>query len=272
MPITQDLGGKNYTLGRGRVFFDRFPANTVVTALTRGTGERYFGNTTELTTTSESENLDHYDSDGGVKVKDGAVQLTMNRSGAFKCDNIDSENMALYFVGEASVVTQASALAVVEVITAGVLRGRFYQLGVNESLPSGVRGIANVIVKKGAGFTTTVAQVGNYEVDEVRGRVFIENASAAIPDNTVLQITYDVLANTREQIISKSAAIYGAIRFVADNATGANRDYYFPYVKLTPDGDYALKGEEWQTMGFKMEVLKKSTNVEALYIDGQPTA
>ena len=270
MPVTADLGGKNYTLGRGRVFFDRFPANSVVSALTKGSGERYLGNTPEFSMTSESEDLEHYDSDSGVRVKDSAVQLSLNRSGSFTCDNISAENLALYFLGDTSTVTQTSSLAVVEAFSAGVKRGLFYQLGQTEVRPAGVRGVANVIVKKGAGFTTTVLATGNYQVDEARGRIFIEAASADIPDNTVIQVTYDILANTREQVVSKSASIYGSIRFVADNPTGANRDFFLPYVKLAPDGDYNLKGDEWLTMGFTMEILKKASNVDALYIDGQP--
>lgn len=268
MPVTADLGGKNYTLGRGRVFFDRFPANAVINALTRGDGERYLGNTTELNTTSTSETLDHFDSDTGVKVKDATVQLSVNRTGAFKCDNIDSANMALYFLGDVATVTQVAATAQAEQMT--VKRGRFYQLGVDAAQPAGVRGITNVVIKKGALFATTVTALGNYQVDEAGGRIFIENDAAGIPDATLLEITYDISASTREQVISKSASIYGAIRFVADNATGLNRDYFFPYVKLTPDGDYSLKGEQWQEMSFKMEVLKKTTNIDALYIDGRP--
>ena len=54
MTITADLGGKNYTLGRGRVFFDRYPAAVAILADTKGEGERYFGNTPEFSTTSES--------------------------------------------------------------------------------------------------------------------------------------------------------------------------------------------------------------------------
>jgi hypothetical protein len=270
MPITSDLGGKNYTLGRGRVFIDRFAANAVVTALTKGDGERYLGNTPEFTMTSESEDLEHFDSDSGVRVKDGAVQLTLNRSGAFTCDNISAENIALYFLGENSTVTQLSALAVQETFTAGVKRGRFYQIGVSEVRPAGVRGIANVLVHTGAGFSTLVTATGNYEVDEARGRILILNGAPGIPENAVIRVTCDYLANTREQVVSKSSSIYASIRFVADNPTGANRDFFLPYVKLAPDGDYNLKGDEWQTMGFTMEILKKASNVDALYIDGQP--
>ena len=58
---------------------------------------------------------------------------------------------------------------------------------------------------------------------------------------------------------------------MSDNPKGANRDYYFPYVKLTPDGDYALKGEEWMQIGFSFEILKKADNIEGAYVDGRPT-
>ncbi len=34
MPITSDLGGKNYTLGRGRLFFDRFSAAQISAGIT----------------------------------------------------------------------------------------------------------------------------------------------------------------------------------------------------------------------------------------------
>jgi len=269
MPLTSDLGGKNYILGRGKVFFDRFAANAIVTATTRGEGERYLGNTPEFSTTSSVENLDHYDSDGGVKTKDGSVQLSLDRSGAFTCDNITAENLALFFQGDASTLTQTAATGVVEVLN-DVKHERFYQLGVSTSTPSGVRKVTNVVVKKGAGYTTTVTQAGNYEVDEVTGRVYILSGSTDIPNDTDIQVTYDIQASTRETVISKNQSIYGAVRFVSDNPTGPNRDIYLPYVKLSPDGDYQLKGDDWQVMGFQVEVLKKASNIEAIYVDGRP--
>jgi hypothetical protein len=133
-----------------------------------------------------------------------------------------------------------------------------------------VRAISNVVVKSGAGFTTTIAQATNYEVDEVTGRVYILAGAPGIPDNIALQFTYDVAAGTREQVVSKSQSIYGALRFVSDNPSGANRDIYMPYVQLSPDGDYNLKGDTVQSMGFAIEILKKASNIEAVYLDGRP--
>lgn len=269
MPITADLGGKNYTLGRGKVYIDRYPQNVTMTALTAGEGERYIGNTPEFMTNSSSEDLDHYDSDSGVRVKDDSVQLSFDRAGSFNCDNIDAANVALYFLGDESTVTQTVAAGAISTVTAK--RGRFYQLGATALLPAGVRDVSNVVVAKGAGFATNVTAAGNFEVDEKLGRIYIEADSADIPDDTEIQITFDVAASTRGQVVSKNRSIYCAIRFVADNPKGLNRDYYFPYVKLSPDGDYNLKGEEWQSMGFTMEILKKASNIESVYIDDRST-
>lgn len=274
MPITSDLGGKNYTLGRGRVFFDRFtPAQVAagITAATQGEGERYFGNTTEFNMTSEEEVLDHFSSEGGIRVKDDSVSLQLDRTGTLTTDHIDAANLALLFLsdGETSEV-QAAAADVTQVIT--VSPGFFYQIGASESNPSGVRLVSAVSVDKGAGFVTAVAAAGNYEVDETLGRLYVLPDSADLPAGTEIQITYTTAAATREQVISKSQSIYGALRFVADNPKGSNRDYYMPYVKLAPNGDYSLKGDDWQTMSFTFEVLQKASNIQGVYIDGRAVA
>ena len=272
MPITSDLGGKNYTLGRGRLYFDRFtPAQVAagITAATKGEGELYFGNTPELSMASSEEVLDHFDSDEGVRIKDDSVSLQLDRTGSFTTDNISVGNLALYFLSDgAGTVLQVAAVASTYE-TGAVKRGRFYQVGATQSLPGGVRNISNVVVKKGVGFVTTILQPTNYEVDEALGRIYIIPGAPDIADATLLQITYDLAATTRDQIMSKSTSIYGSLRFVANNPKGANRDYYFPYVKLAPDGDYALKGDDWQSMTFSFEALRKSTNMETLYIDGR---
>lgn len=269
MPITADLGGKNYTLGKGRVFFDRFADGIIVTANTQGEGERYFGNTPEFSISSAAESLEHFSSEGGIKTKDDDVQLSLSRTGKTNVDHISSENLALLALGVNNTVTQTSQVGLITVFTAAK-RGRFYQLGVSASNPSGLRKVSNVVVKKGApGYATTVTPTGNYQFDADLGRLYIEENAPGI-NNEDIQVTFDTAATTYDQVVSGTKSIYGALRFVADNPKGKNRDYYFPYVKMAPDGDYALKGEEWMTIGFTFEVLKKASNIEAMYIDGRP--
>lgn len=269
MAINADLGGKSYVLGKGKVFFDRFANGITITAATQGEGERYFGNTPEFSTSSSAEALDHYSSEGGLKTKDDSVQLSLDRTGKMTCDNMSGENVALNFLGTASTVVQTALTAQKTVFTAAN-RGRFYQMGVSPTNPAGYRKVSNVIVKKGAGYIATVTPAGNYQWDADLGRLYIEATATDIPNLTDIEVTFDVAVSSREQIVSGSNPIYGALRFVSDNPKGANRDYFFPYVKLTPDGDYALKGEDWMTIGFNFEILKKSDNIESSYIDGRP--
>ncbi len=270
MPITSDLGGKNYVLGRGRVFLDRFSQAAIdagISSSTVGVGERYVGNTPEFSTTSEGEDLEHFDSDSGVRVKDSSVQLQLDRSGSFTCDNIDKHNLALLFMGNANSVTQTAQTGLTHTVT--VKRGMFYQLGVSPSLPTGLRNVSTVTCGKGASFSTSVVAAGNFEVDETLGRIYILPTAVDISDDTEVRFTFNTAASTRNQIISSSNSIYAALKFVANNPVGINRDYYFPYVKIAPDGDYNLKGDDWQTMGFTFEILKKGA-MEGVYIDDRP--
>lgn len=248
----------NYVLGRGRLYFDRFADGTKTK-----TGEMYFGNTPTLTVTQSNTALDHYSSEGGLKIKDASVTLQNDMSGKFSTDNIQLDNLALWFLGTSGSVTQAAATALSE--TVAVKLGRFYQLGVSAATPSGARNATNVVVKKG---TTTVVMLNNYELDLPNARIYIEPDAAGIIDGDSLTITYDLQAATRTQTIAKGTQIFGALRFMSDNPVGGNKNHYYPYVKLTSDGDYALKGDAWQDMNFTVDILKLDDVTERAYIDG----
>ncbi len=249
------MANKQYTLGRGRVYFDVFQAST-----TTKTGERYLGNTPSFNLTAESENLDHFDADEGIRTKDDSVTLSLNRSGAFVTDNIDPDNVALFFLGEASILAQSAVVGKTSVI-ANPLGDRYYQLGVTTGNPSGDRQVDNVVASGAAtGFT----------VDEELGRVYIVDGGDLDGDASVT-FTYDTLARSRKQIItSNTATVDGAMRFIASNPKGAQLDYFMPKVKLSPNGEYELKGESWQQMSFNVEINKLDDDTESIYIDGRP--
>lgn len=266
--VTADLGGQNFVLGKGRVFFDRFANGIAVSAATQGEGERYFGNSPEFNMSSSSENVDHFSSESGLKVKDDSVQLSVNRSGKITVDNMSDANLALWFLGTSATLAQTAQVGLTT-LQAAAKRGTFVQLGATSSLPGGVRKVLNVVVKKGAGYVTTVAAAGNYQVDSDLGRVYIEATAPDINDEDI-QITFDTAVSSRIQVVSGANSIYGAMRFISDVARGLHRDIYMPYVKLAPDGDYQLKGDSYQQVGFNFEILKKASNIESAYIDGRP--
>lgn len=254
------MASQNYTLGRGRVYFDRFETGTKTK-----TGERYLGNTTEFNLNVTSESLDHYNADEGLREKDDSVILEVVRKGSVITDEVSVENLALFFLGEASVITEAGGAVTAEAIT-NVQQGLYYQLGVDATNPSGVRDVTSVVVKVGA---TTMTVNTDYTVDLELARIQIV-AGGGINNDDDLAVDYTVNASTRDQIVTAGTIIEGALKFVSANPKGTKRDYYFPYVKLSPSGDLSLKGQEWQTLSFDVEALKLSDAVEAIYIDGRP--
>jgi hypothetical protein len=252
-----------YTIGRGKLYFDRFVAGTKTK-----TGERYLGNTPEINSNTESDILEHFDSDAGIRSRDDQVTLEIKRTLSFTCDNIDDDNLALFFLADKSTHSQASASAQdtsYDVATAGT----YYQAGATALNPSGARGISAVTVKDKAGAVTYVLDT-DYTVDAAMGRVYLLPGFTGIAASG-LKITATYAANTRPSIITaNSITIDGALRFVANNPKGNQRDYYWPYVQLTPNGDYSFKGDDWQALPFTCDVLKLDDDTSAMYIDGRP--
>jgi hypothetical protein len=257
----------NYTLGRGKLYFARFTDPLTQTP----EGFRYIGNSPEFSLTIDSETLDHFSSDEGIKEKDDSVPLSVTRTGSFTTDNINPDNMSLFFFGEKLILTQAAVTAATETLE-NVQRGRFYQLGRSPTNHVGVRGITpgTFALAVSGGGAAPVAGV-DYNLDAATGMVEIVDTALAtkIAEGVDVTVTYSALSSTRERIISGSEPVEGAMRYIAKNPKGSDIDFVFPYVKITPNGDYALKGDEWQSIPFNIEALKPATG-EAIYADGRP--
>lgn len=258
------MATKNYTLGRGKVHFSRFKDGTQVPA-----GFFYIGNTPEFSLTIESETLDHFSSDEGIREKDDSVPLEVTRTGSLITDNIDPKNVALFFFGEESTVTQTSVASATETLEE-IKAGHSYKLGVTPSNPTGYFGIDTdgFAVAVAVGGTPLVAGT-DFEMNYDTGILTFLEGSALAVDGADIEVTYAVKSHTRDRVISGSEPVEGAMMYVAFNPKGKNFDYYLPYVKITPNGDYALKGDEWQQIPFTIEALKPA-NGEAIYMDGRP--
>lgn len=259
------LMSKNYTLGKGRVFFDAFSQGTLSPQ-----GERYFGDTMEFNVTSESESLEHFDNDAGIRVKDASVLLELSRTGTLITENISPENLALFFLGAASTLTQSAVVGQSSTYMT-VKKGYYYQLGVTTARPEGVRKVANVVVKNRLTPTTVYVAGTDYVLDADLARIQLLEGGAIV-EASGLTIDFDIAAASFTRVVTAAdAEIKGALRYIATNPQGEKYDYFFPYVSLKPNGDFALKsGEEFQQLGFTFEVLKKDDNTEAMYINGRP--
>jgi hypothetical protein len=358
---------KQYVIGRGKIYFDQFLTGTQTKQ-----GERYLGNTPSLAMNSTYTNLEHYDADEGLRVRDDSVQLQNDRGGSFQCDNIIMENIAMMFGAATGIQTQVGYTGEAELLT--VIKGLFYQLGVDSALPDGVGKVANLQVTNNAGahavgtvtvaaqpspadtltingqvitfvagapaahqvqiggsFITTaqgilqevnayphlyhvkatgaaaivtltaaasgvagnaitlaksgtnptlsgatlaggtasgiIPALGNYEVDLNLGRIHILETAVSIADAAVIEVQYDIVSGTRSLVTDEQNTLEGALRFIADNARGPDKDYFWPRVKVTPSGDFQLKGEAWQTMTMNFEVLQPAgVGVKRVYV------
>lgn len=255
----------NYTLGRGKIYFGKFGDDGVTPI-----GERYLGNTPECSFTIEAETLDHFSSDDGIKEKDDSVPLSTTRTGSFSTDNIDPANLAYFFFGTDDVLSVTGATITDEEI-GPITQGMTYQIGTSPTVPQGQTNLTqhtapstDVIVQDEATGLITYDAGDDYTVDLNTGQITIVDGGA-IADNTSILVTYKTTTQSIARVVSGSTPIEGTMRFVSNNPKGKLYDYFMPWVKITPNGDFALKGDEWQVIPFNLEILKK-TGYEAFYI------
>lgn len=252
---------KQYAILSGEMYFEPL-VNGVYQ------GERYMGNSPSAELSIEPQKLDHYDADTNEVSKDFSFATRVDRTMALTLDDLSEENAMLFFSAAASTVTQ-TAVAVVDESIAAVQLGRYYQLGQTTGNPTGVRNVGTVSVKVGA---VVKALTTDYLLDAVRGRVYIVPTGTIAAGATIL-VTYTPAANTRRRLASGAGTtVEGRMRFLANNLAGANRDYYFPSVSITPSGSFQLKGggenPQVGTLTLAVEILKPA-NAEAIYIDGE---
>lgn len=257
---------KDYTLGKGKVYFEQFAAGE-----TTGNGEKYLSQTTAFSYNVAATVLDHYDADQGLKELDDEVTTQVDIKGKFDTDDISLDKIALFLLADGiteTVVTSATALVSTY---PSVTPDTYLQAGKSVDQPTGARNITVTKVATVAAPTVALVLNTDYTVDGAAGVVFMKDTTVAIAaDGTDgIIITYNVAASTRQQIISKDTQLRGALRFRATNPVGTKKDYYFPLVNLTPNGDYNLKGDTWQTMGFNFTTLKLGVG-ERVYVDGVP--
>lgn len=259
------MADNNLVVGKGKIYFQRFADQSQTFG--DGTEERFLGNAPTLTITQAPTALDHYASTGGLKEKDRTVTIQNDVSGKMSTDNVSPENLALFWLGDSSLLTVAAAAMVTETIT--MKPGFSYQLGVSADSPSGARALTLTTAKIDA----TAVDAASYTFDGDTGRIDVADDAVDITaDGVEVVVVYAQLAHTRSLVLAEGQQVFGALRFVADNPVGLNQDSYIPYCKITSDGDFEGIGDDWQTLGFDLEVLKPGGGLAKLYIDGRAAA
>lgn len=259
---------KNIVLGAGYVYFDLFDEQG------RPTGERYLAETPGFAISITSENLEDWSSDGPIAEKLLDVAIRVNRAGSMGLKDMSMENFALFVIGGAEMLSTSAATVSAAAVNGGqpVQQGLWYQLGVSDALPTGVRGIEDVAIKSTAETPVTFDIDDDYLLDAELGRIYIVPGGAI--DDIVIVSDYDTTAVDWEQVTSDDlGAKRGALRFIAHNTSGKNRDLFLPDVVLRPDGEFAMKSRDTvQQMSFALGINLPGDGRAAVYVNGRPEA
>ena len=108
---------------------------------------------------------------------------------------------------------------------------------------------------------TILAKTVDYTVDSATGRVYVVVGGGLAGADADYDVEFAVKAQTFTKIMAfNETSIEGRLRFVADNAVGNNMSAMIWRVDLSPAGEVAMIGEDWQALEFGGEVLKDSVN------------
>ncbi len=262
MPLSTH--SNDYIFGRGELFVDIFDDAG------NKQGERFLGNCPGFNLSIESEQFEHFSSTSGVRSKDLTVTTSVNFNASIQCDDVSAANLALFLGGSVGSVSQTATPVANE--AHAVLQGYEYQLGTSTSNPTGVRDVGSVVVTDTAGTTTYVLNT-DYKLNATLGRIYII-PSGAITDDQVIHVDYTPTAGSRTQVTSGTAGrLTGAIRFIAANANGTNRDLYIASCSIAPEGELPLITEdELASFTLNIGVNEKDSNTKQIIIDGRHVA
>ena len=252
----------NIVLGAGKVFFELEDASGVLAG-----GERYLAETPGFAISVTPETLEDWSSDGRIAEKLLDITTQVNRGGTLTLKDVIADNVALFVAGAKSAVTQSATPVVDEPIT--LYKDRWVQLGRSLANPTGVRNISAVNISTVAAPTTPLSAVTDYELDSALGRVRLLPGSAVV-DATASLADYTPAAETRDRVASDQLGPKtGALRFIADNTAGTNRDLYIPKVQLAPDGELAWKSRDTvMQMQFQLRISTRAGYAQ-MYVDGR---
>lgn len=240
-------------LGRGRVYFDPFTQGTRV-----GQGERYIGNTSTFQVTREVERQARMISVGGRRIETEGAIVRENHSVTFVTDSVDLDNLADFF-GQRDQIAVAAEGFVTETLTCR--KGRYFQLGRSRS-PFGVRHALVISVVVGG----VHRPLTDYDFDTATGRIYFPLTSQ-IADGATVSVTWETRQQTLSHAKSTATELWGALRFISDNAEGENKHVYLPCVRLFARGAVDFKGDQWQQLPFEAEATNLTPAVPQVLVD-----
>lgn len=252
MPVRENT---ELVLGRGEVFLERFVNGVSINA-----GEEYVGNTPSFQIIREIERLENFASYRGRKTQTRGQVISESVEVKMTTDHINWQNIAVWFGGNPVVTSSGNEFfPYSESFTAK--KGRFYQLGRSET-PTGFNFVERVTVTR----DEIVLRPGvDYDVEPELGRVQILNSAIRIYDGAVFTVNYYKRPDKVTNIQSYAAEVYGAMRYISRNPYGPQTDYWFPQVRIAPQGAMEMKEDGFQQMRFDVTAIRAAPTTPLLF-------
>lgn len=248
-----------YSTGGGELHF------TPITAGVYGT-EVEFGQTENVTFSSEIETLTHDNTEGSVMIED--LNILKKITGKLNIDTVEisPEMLTRAYLGENN-----TSAVIANAITGTPELGFVTATAMDTAYPIGVKhlDVATIVVKDSTDITTYTLD-DDYSLSTVNGVTsitFITGGSGGILAGDVIHITGDNSAYDDISIEGfLNSKLEGKLRFVSAPANGIAYEYTFYRVSLLVSGDFTLKSaEELAKLSFEGTML-------ASEIDGDGTA
>lgn len=223
------------TLGGGKLYIDKFDENG------KPTGKfEYFGLTTGISISTDIEKLEHTNTEGKMQAIDKTIIKKQSASMSWTSDEISPEMLSRAFLGEINKITGESTLSFTN-----AKAGDFFDLNTYGG---------TVTVNSGG---TALEKDKDYKIDEKSGMLEV------LLDKNIKNGTLEVqiTGGAEKQSIGafKNAKLEARLLFIGDVACGNAMKVLFHKCNISQDGEFALKGDEWLSIGFKADILKDET-------------
>lgn len=118
-----------------------------------------------------------------------------------------------------------------------------------------VSGLVSLKTTSGSTYYTST----DFTVDAVSGRIYFPTTSTIV-EGTSLTANFGVAASTYSKITALTAVGQdGKIRYVSDNPVGGSYEMIIWKVRIKPNGDTALIGDDWARLPFQGDILRDAT-------------
>lgn len=255
-----------YVLGRGKMYFANILSNG------KPSGYRFVGNVPEVTATVESENYEHFRSTQGLRTKDLDIIISQAVNWTASLENMDKENLALFFSAEvdSSYTNPAIAGFTAQTLVAdGKLEhagspsgGLFYQILNATGMPCVDIDNTKLTVVSTEDTPVTLAKDTDFELDAVTGKIFFldtakTQAIVTASKGVTAALTADssALAATRYEAGNQGETNVAIMYEVINAQTDAvELVFYLHKAGVTANGDANFISDETATLPISIAV------------------